>query len=105
MAGHIVLMDSFSRALVAATSRRQQVRMVCEPFATRWSAIGIASAGAVLGEPLVADHAQIVPLRLARSEEANHDRDEKYAAGHEPPRLHGGERVRLRTTAQLDNIG
>jgi hypothetical protein len=49
----------------------------------------IASACSMLGEPLVADDAQLLPSRLARPEEAHQDRDEEYAAGYEPPGLHG----------------
>ena len=57
----------------------------------------------MLGEPLVADDPQLVPSRLARPEEAHQDRDEEYAADYEPPWVHGDERVRSRTVAQLDN--
>ena len=49
----------------------------------------IASAGPMLGEPLVADDAQLVPSRLTRPEETHQDRDEEGAAGYQPPGVHG----------------
>ena len=56
-------------------------------------AIGVVGAGPMLGDPLTADDAQIMPFRPAGPKEAHHNSDEEYAAGYEPPGVHGDERV------------